>query len=513
MRRRSLQSPIHSALNKSIFRPIFTEKGDNMNYEAINKYQPDFLPFTDKDFLESEIASWKYSRTRSLQIKGTLYYKGEHDILNRRRTVIGEKGIPEEITNLPNNKTVYNLYAKMVSQKANYLLGKPFVLQSDNPLYTAALKTVFDREFMRILKTAGKAALNGGIAWLYPYFDDENKLRFRVFPAYEILPFWVDDAHTEAQAAIRLYQVETYEGRTPVLREKVELYTQNGVCRFILENGKLLPDTALNQSPLFLPYAVKKGVKTFEITKDKAAGGAYSWRKLPLIPIKSCESEIPLLKKVKSLQDGLNLMLSDFENNMQEDARNTILVLKNYDGTNLGEFRRNLAEYGAVKVRCDHDSQGGVDTLEVNVNPENYKTIISLLKNGIVENAMGFSLKDGLSGGQGDNSPNQLNIKSMYTDIDLDAGDMETELHSSFQKLFPFVNTYLYLSGKGNFEKEKAEIIFNRDMLINETEAINNCISSLKLLSEETAVTQHPWVNDPYEELNRIKNERSKNDI
>ena len=38
---------------------------------------------------------------------------------------------------------------------------------------------------------------------------------------------------------------------------------------------------------------------------------------------------------------------------MQEDARNTILILKNYDGQDLGEFRHNLATFGAVKVRED----------------------------------------------------------------------------------------------------------------------------------------------------------------
>lgn len=72
-------------------------------------------------------------------------------------------------------------------------------------------------------------------------------------------------------------------------------------------------------------------------------------------------------------------MLSDFENNMQEDARNTILVLKNYDGTNLGEFRKNLATYGAVKVRYDGDTKGGVETLEITVNADNYKAIAAKL--------------------------------------------------------------------------------------------------------------------------------------
>lgn len=87
-------------------------------------------------------------------------------------------------------------------------------------------------------------------------------------------------------------------------------------------------------------------------------------------------------------------MLSDFENNMQEDARNTILVLENYDGENLGEFRRNLATYGAVKVRTGDGAKGGVSTLTVDVNSENYKSILELFKKALIENARGYDAKD-----------------------------------------------------------------------------------------------------------------------
>ena len=507
---------------------------------------------TDKEFLEKEISRWKVSPQRMAQIKAFMYFNGDHDILKRKRTVIGEKGEREEITNLPNNKTVYNLYGKLVIQKTNYLLGKPFVLQGENREYINALKEIFDKDFMRILKNAGKAALNGGIAWLYVYFENENKLCFRLFPAYEILPFWKDNDHTEAEAVLRLYQVEEYDGKNPTLTEKAELYTLNGVQRFILKNGKLLPDTDVKKTTCRFLFDINRyndkacrfpcdtnscndkarrfpcdtnsrndkdcrflcdtnsrnnNAFCFPYTVDPQSRNAYTWKKLPLIPIKSNDAEIPLLKKVKSLQDGLNLMLSDFENNMQEDARNTILVLKNYDGTNLGEFRKNLAAYGAVKVRSDRDAQGGVETLEVQVNPDNYKAIIALLKEGIIENAMGFRRSESESGY---NSPNQLNIKSMYTDIDLDANDMETELQAAFTRLLPFVNTRLYTNGKGDFRNERAEIIFNRDMLINETEAITNCINSMNLLSKETAVAQHPWVTDTEAELKRIRSEAAQ---
>ncbi len=345
---------------------------------------------------------------------------------------------------------------------------------------------------MRLLKNAGKAALNGGIAWLYPYFDGEGKLRFRLFPAYEVLPFWRDSEHTELDCAVRLYIVQEYEGDTPVLIEKAEVYDLDGVHRYIFKNGSLIPDDD-NGDYGYSPYVL-------------ADGKGFNWEKIPLIAVKYNENETPLLKRVKSLQDGINVMLSDFENNLQEDARNTILVLKNYDGTNLGEFRKNLATYGAVKVRSDGEAGGGVETLEINVNSDNYKVILEIFKKAIIENGMGFDAKDDRLSG----NPNQMNIQSMYSDIDLDANDMETELQAAFEDILWFVNVYLLNIGEGDFLGESVNIIFNRDMLMNETEAIANCRASVGILSDETIVGQHPWVDDSQQEMERLKKQREE---
>lgn len=448
----------------------------------------------DKYFLESEIRAWKNSPERLLQIKGHLYFEGEHDILNRKRTVIGEKGELAEVENLPNNKIIDNQYGKLVLQKANYILGQPFVVEGDNEQYIELLKQIFDKKFMRLLKNTGKTALNGGLAWLYVYFDGEGKLRFRLFPAYEVLPFWRDSEHTVLDCAVRVYLVQGYEGTTPVLIEKAEVYDRDGVHRFILENGSLIPDTDENGAA-DTPYVVandKTGVKTF------------NWERIPLIAVKYNESETPLIKRVKTLQDGINVMLSDFENNLQEDARNTIIVLKNYDGENLGDFRKNLATYGAVKVRCDGDANGGVETLEIKVNADNYKAILEIFKKALIENGMGFDAKDDRLSG----NPNQMNIQSMYSDIDLDANDMETELQAAFEEILWFVNVYLGSVGKGDFEGEQVNVIFNRDMLMNETEAIANCQASVGILSDETIIGQHPWVDDPQGELERLKKQK-----
>ena len=452
---------------------------------------------TDKQFLEKEIQKWEYSPKRMLQIKGFLYYQDEHDILTRKRTMIGEDGKLEVVENLPNNHIIDNQYAKMVNQKTNYLLGQPITFDCDNEPYVELLKKVFNKKFMKTMKNSGKAAYNGGIAWLYPYYTESGEFAFRLFPAYEILPFWKDSEHTILEFAVRMYVVMGYEGTTPVIIKKVEVYDLDGVHKFIYDKGSLIPDIVNGETPDVPHVTMIDGT-------GKVTG--FNWSRVPLIPLKCNDEEIPLLKRVKSLQDGINVMLSDFENNMQEDARNTILVLKNYDGQNLGEFRKNLATYGAVKVRYDGDTKGGVETLEITVNADNYKAIVEIFKKALIENAMGYDAKDDRLSG----NPNQMNIQSMYSDIDIDANDTETEFQAAFEDILWFVNAHLANTGQGDFEGQEVTVIFNRDILINESEAIDNCQKSMGILSDETIVSMHPWVDDPQKELERLEKQKQK---
>lgn len=178
---------------------------------------------SDREYLEREIMKWKQSPQRVMQIKGHLYYDNDHDILHRKRQMIGEDGKLTDVDNLPNNRLIDNQYGKLVNQKANYLLGKPFAIDGENKQYVELLKTVFNKKFMKILKNAGKSALENGISWLYPYYTDNGELAFRTFPGYEILPFWKDTEHTQLEAAVRLYLVIGYHGTVAEIIQKVEV--------------------------------------------------------------------------------------------------------------------------------------------------------------------------------------------------------------------------------------------------------------------------------------------------
>ena len=448
---------------------------------------------TDEQYVVNEINQFKISQRRNDMLNGEKYYAGKHDILSRKRTVIGEDGKLEEVENLPNNRIVDNQYKKMVDQKNNYLLGQPISIQCENEQYAKLLKQVFNKRFQRLMKAVGEDSLNCGIGWLFVHYNEHGEITFKRLKPFEVIPLWKDAEHTILDGAIRIYEVIAYEGRQQKVIQKVEVYDDNGITFFELtDGGSLMP-----VEPFVQNY--------FTITDEDGIETGYNWTKIPLIPFKYNTKEIPLIKMVKTLQDGLNSIESNFQNSMEEDVRNTILVLKNYDGENLGKFRKNLAALGAVKVRTVDGADGGVEKLTIEVNSENYKAILEIFKKAIIENAMGYDAKDDRLAG----NPNQMNIQSMYSDIDLDANNMETEYQASFEDLLWFINCHLVNMGMGDFEGEEVDIIFNRDILISEGEVIENVTKSVDL-SLETRLAQHPWVDDVQAEMERIKKEKEE---
>lgn len=443
----------------------------------------------DIDYVSREITRFLSSPRRADMLTGNRYYTGVHDILHYKKMAIGEGGELAPVTNLPNDRLVNNQYGKLVDQKVNYLLGKEILFNTQDNIYSDILNNkIFNADFDRLIQEVGEDSLNCGIGWLYVGYDEFGNLSMQRLKPWQVIPCWADEEHTILDYAIRIYPVVYYEGKNEKEVLKIEIYEEKGITKLVKDGGKIYPDGTDWQVPYF--YSNKQPL---------------AWDKIPLIPFRANRNELPLLKRVKSLQDALNLMLSNYTNGMQEDPRNTILVLKNYDGENLGEFRQNLSTYGAVKVRTADGSQGGVDTLSIQVNAENYKVIIDLLKKAIIENAMGYDAKDDRLSG----NANQMNIQSMYSDIDLDANKMETEYKASLQRLLWFVNAYLSQTGQGNFD-EDVEIVFNRDVLINEGEAIDNCVKSLNVLSKETVVKNHPWINDVNAEMELINKQNEE---
>ena len=455
---------------------------------VFNRYKKQDLPNapsnsnSDFRYLEKVLRKWLESPAREEQLLAEKYYDGDHDILRREKKVIGADGNLITITNVANNKLVDNQYRKLVDQKTNYALGKPLIISTEKEEYARELGKVFNKNMNRKLRILTQYAVDGGISWLYPYYDEESNLCVEIFPAHEICPIWKDKMHTKLECAMRYYCEEVFNDNGGFITiYHVDLFTIHGITHFRYQGSSLIPE----ENP-FTDYMY-------------ANGKGYGWNKLPLIPFKYNTKEIPLIRNVKSLQDQLNTALSNFADNMEEDPRTSILVLKNYDGTNIQEFRQNLATYGVIKVTTVDGVQGGVEALKVEVNAANYQAELMQLKRAIVENGRGFDAKEERM----DGDPNQMNIESMYTDIDLDVDTLESEFQAGFEELKWFIDQYFIHKGLPDYSEETVEFIFDRDFFINENAKIDNIMKSVGLVSDETLLEHHPLVKNKLVELER----------
>lgn len=472
--------------------------------------------YTNKDFIKYACDNWSKSKERAEMQTGIAYYEGRHDILNRHtrgydRTPSSVYDVERNVgnysstcgdvcagtDNLPDNRLVDNQYGNMVDQKTNYLLGKPPVYSAKNEKYSSAAKDVLNANYNRVLRNIGTDVLNCAVGWLFVGINAENKLDFKRMNPLEIIPFWSDSEETELECLIRDYTVEIIDltdsgGANKKDERRIEVYLPDRVYYYIYDTGGLVN--------------IEDGSYFEKVDSNGNVIAELDWGKIPFICFRYNDSKIPLIRKVKLLQDALNEITSIFMNNMQEDARSTIFVLNNYGGQSGAEFRKWLMQTGVINVNTSGDAKGGVETLSVEVNAANYDLLISVLRRGIVVNGRGYDAKDANSGGD----PNEMNLKSMYNDIDLDANMMETEFQASFEDLFYFVDNYLIFSGKGDFTNESISVVFNRDTIVDEGSIVDILVQSEGILSLQTRVEQHPFVTNAEDEMGRIEAEKEK---
>lgn len=443
--------------------------GENLDLSKLTEEQI-------KKFVEINILAHDIIK-QEMQI-GIDYYNYGQAIDEKIRATIGKDGRLVRIKALPNTIIKDNQYARAVDQKINYLLSDKPNIDSDDETVVNFINEFIDNRFMRTMNNLAADSFNTGIGWLY-LFTDGQDVKFKRLDPLSVIPVWKDDNHDSLEAVILFVSKEEFNGNTIKKKEYVYFYTQDKIRVYSFENGHLeyLTDE---------PYLEKNGL-------------SYSYKKLPFVYFKQ-PNELALIKKVKCLQDALNLLLSNYADNMFENPMNTILILKNYEGEDLGEFRENLAQYRAVKVRTADGSQGGVDTLEVTVNSENYKVIIELIKKAIAHNARSLYLDNERSY----NAPNTLNIKAMYSDMELDANKLELEFTASFDYMFEFIGIVKNVNFKG------VDIKFKRNIMINDESTVEMIKNSIGIISNETLVSNHPFVTDKDEELERIKKERDE---
>ncbi len=443
---------------------------------------------TTAELIKIYVDEFSVSKERQLMIKGENYYKVENDILSRQM-IRYENELPVVDETKTNNKLAHGIMHTLVEDKNNYLLSKPYTLACDDTSYLGKVEEVLGKRFQKKLGQLGTETSNKGIAWLHPFINTHGEFKTMKIPSEQCIPIWIDNDHEELQAIIRFYDVEVYEGKEKKFITKIEYHTPDNVEYYVKNSdGEVILD-----AEMYLD-AENSYDGHFKVNNEP-----YSWGKVPFVPFKNNDYELPDLQFVKTLVDNYDLTRSDVAN-LLEDIKNIIYALRGYGGENLSEFMRDLAYYRAVKL--DADEGAGLDTIENTINIEAAKEHYDTLKKDIFDFGQGVDKNSDKLG----NSPSGIALKFIYSGLDLKCNAMEDNFKWAFEQLLYFVNMYLTIIKQPVSDKE-ISIVFNRDIAINESQAITDCQNSLGIISNQTIIENHPWTESYEDEKNKIDKE------
>lgn len=448
----------------------------------------------DDDQIVGMITEFQMSIKLQTMLTGDRYYRVKNDILKRKIYKPTKDGTKQEWKYKANNKLAHGKYKNMIDEKINYIFARPFSLTCDDKDYVSKVTEQLGKHFNYLLTGLGYEASNKGIGWLQTYIDKNGKFKMLIIPSEQCIPIWKDNSHMELSSMIRFYNTTYWKGTEKLTNTNVEVWTEEGVTYYLLKDKKLIYNyDKSNDVDNGGPVAHYKVNDTW-----------MSWGKVPFVPFKNNRIEVPDIDFVKTLIDAYDLSRSDVANYIEE-VKNVIYVLKGYGGEDLDDFMDNLNKYRAIKIE-DVES-GAVDAITPKMDIEAMKEHYEQLKRDLTEDGQTIN-KDLDKFGS---APSGVALKFMYAGLDLKDNALEVEFKQGFEDLLYFINVYLGETNSGNYIQEKMnmEIVFNRDMEINESETITNCSNSKGIISDETILANHPWVKDVAEEQKKIKEQNN----
>lgn len=328
---------------------------------------PEKATMTLAQIVSEEIREFKASPEYAIMLEAESYYRNRSDV--QRKTV--------DVANRSNTKIEHPILKKLVDQKANYLLSKPWTVDTKNSAYGEALTKVFDQTFRRKIKSLGKGAIKSGIAWIQPYFRD-GKLAFMRIPSTELVPLWRDAERTELDAFIRFYDQVIYIGTRKHIITHAEFWWPGGV--------KWFKTDAFAGTGAGNFYVDKEhGDEASDYTEPHFVvdNKPYNWEECPIAWLKYNEEELPLCYYIKDLIDDINWQTSVTSDVLRDVAKFIYMpkaktyeewydeqVARNGQGSVEVERQKvynrkaDLEQFEAYSERLGADAPSDVDTFQ-----------------------------------------------------------------------------------------------------------------------------------------------------
>ena len=450
---------------------------------AINKIVESANEHSTSTIIQDLIAEHENDKRYDLMTDGERYYDNEADILDRVKYYWKDGNKVEDETAV-NNKVPNNWHKVLVDQKVGYVAGRPPIIDSEDEDFTELINNYLGERFDDLLPDIVTEVSNKGKDWLHVYASPEGDFKFMEVDARQCIPVYDTEKENNLTDFLRYYQV-VVNGEE---RTRVEWWTPEDVTYYIEgESGEFKLDNLLEDNPQ-QPHFTKNGEGT-------------SWGKIPFIKFANNKKEYPDLKQYKEQIDMYDKIISDYGNDLEE-LQEAVWVLVKYGGESLAEFQHNLRHYKALNV----DEGGGAEQKTMDIPTEAKEKYLNRLEENLFLFGQGANIKTDRFG----NSPSGVALQFLYSQLDIKANTLIRKFKRGIKDLCWFIAKFDQVSKSTNYDASKVSVTFNKTMIFNETEKIDNVSKSVGITSKKTARKNHPWINNVEEEEEQIQKEREE---
>ena len=388
-------------------------------------------------------------------IKSYKYYKGEQAITLKQPTDTGK----------PANKIITNFCHTITDTYEGYLTGVPIQYSNDN----------FD-EILNILKyndvknEDGEFLRQGlifGRSFEICYIDEDKKQRFRTLDPRECIPVYDNTLNNNLLYVIRFWRSDMFDKSNE--EYIVEVYGAQSTKRYKSNVG-------------FSSFTLIEEVPNF-------------YGQCPIIVFSLNTEEESIFHNIMSLQDAYNTLLSS-EIDDWESFCDAYMILK---GAAIDEEEmENMKKHRLLIMDTDAEAE----YLTKDVNDVQIRNMLQLVNDNIHKIACcpDFSQESfGTSSG--------IALRYRLLGFENNAAAIESNFKMALQRRIELLCSIIQLTG-GEALWRDVNITFYRNLPIN-LEETSTIVNNLRgLVSDETLLSQIPFISDVEEEMKKLAKQK-----
>jgi SPP1 family phage portal protein len=428
------------------------------------------------------------------------YYKNETDILfetARRKEEAEKDGNGELVTHEvgspmrnADNRIPFNFHGLLVNQKASYMFTVPPMFDIGSDAANKALNKFLGDKYPKVCKDLCIEASNKKTGWIHAWKSAEDgNFHYAVVPSEQIQPIWSRSLDRKLLGVLRTYHDIDDSGDE---FDVYELWNDTECSMYRVPAGRAVNDGLIPYNNfLLVDCGQEKETNTYQ----------HGMGEVPFFAFDNNNVHTDDLKNIKPLIDVYCKVFSGFVNDL-EDIQEVIFVLTNYGGADLNEFLSDLKYYKTIKVENDgNGDSSGVSTLTIDLPVEAREKLLTITRKCIFEQGMGIDPDPENFG-----NSSGVALKFLYSLLELKAGLMETEFKPSFGRFIRCVCRALGIAIKDDAVVQT----WTRTMVQNDQETAQIASQSVGIISTETIVRNHPWVENVQDELDKLEEEKQK---